>query len=113
MHCSRCSEPFDCAKVYVWAEFHNDVNFGLATLCEACWKDVQMGLRALLTSHVWGRGVIPRRLRSPLPPARAPLPPCPRLVTPASLVRAGTPVLPCRRTSGGADVPFFGMSALL
>ncbi|MGA2078732.1 MAG: hypothetical protein ABSH52_35035 [Terriglobia bacterium] len=54
MHCSRCSEPFDCAKVYVWAEFHNDVNFGLATLCEACWKDVQMGLRALLTPRVRG-----------------------------------------------------------
>jgi len=51
MHCSRCSEPFDCAKVYVWAEFHNDVNFGLATLCDACWQEVQMGLRALLTSH--------------------------------------------------------------
>jgi len=60
MHCSRCSEPFDCAKVYVWAEFHNDVNFGLATLCEACWKDVQMGLRALLTSHVWGEGSHPQ-----------------------------------------------------
>ena len=51
MHCSRCSETFDCANVYVWAEFHNNVNFGLATLCEACWQEVQMGLRALFTPH--------------------------------------------------------------
>jgi len=53
MHCSRCSEPFDCAEVYLWAEFPNEVNFGLATLCEACWREVQTGLRALLTPHVW------------------------------------------------------------
>ena len=54
MHCSRCSEPFDRAKVYVWAEFHNEVNFGLASLCESCWQEVQVGLRAVLTSDVWG-----------------------------------------------------------
>lgn len=54
MHCSRCSEPVDCAEVYIWAELHNEVNFGLATLCEACWQEVQISLRALLTPHVWG-----------------------------------------------------------
>jgi len=53
MHCSRCSEPFDCAQVYVWAELHNEVNFGLASLCKACWQEVQTGLRALLTPQVW------------------------------------------------------------
>jgi hypothetical protein len=67
MHCSRCSEPFDCAKVYVWVEYHNDVNFGLATLCEACWKEVQMGLRALLAPHIWGERSHPHAHAFPAP----------------------------------------------
>jgi hypothetical protein len=80
MHCSRCSEPFDCAEVYVWAEFHHEVNFGLATLCEACWQEVQTGLRALLTPHVWAE-----RSRSANDTNAVPLPAQPAFASSAPL----------------------------